>query len=44
MTVDIAASGPQCAADIIAMLSKDPLNMMVTPLPAAVVSDHGALV
>ena len=43
MTVDIATSGPHCTADIIATLGKAPLNMSVTPLPPAVVSDHGVL-
>ena len=43
MSVDIAIAGPQCTANIIASLGKAPLNMAVTPLPCAVVPDHGAL-
>jgi hypothetical protein len=35
MTVDIAAAGPQCTADIIATLGKAPLEMTVIPLPLA---------
>ncbi|WP_213302207.1 hypothetical protein [Paraburkholderia sacchari] len=43
MTVDIAIAGPHCTANIIATLGEAPLNMSVTPLPSAVVSDHQAL-
>ena len=43
MTVDIATTGPQCTAAIIATLGKAPLNMAVTSLPSVVVEDHGAL-
>jgi hypothetical protein len=42
MTVDIATTGTQCTANIIATLGQAPLNMVVTPLPSAVVPDHGA--
>lgn len=34
MTVDIAVSGPQCAADVIAMLGDAAQGMTVTPLPS----------